>query len=153
MNRRYFVSTDRELLDRNWVHQALEAEHWGWEYTYDIVSRNIDNGLCFGLYARDEVQDTVNGEPVGEPKSTIVQLGFARVITDRVSLSMVCDVVIDLHSRGQGLGKQLMAAVVGHPDVKHTISILGTKDAWGFYEQFGYRGVAQPMMQRPPLKP
>jgi hypothetical protein len=45
-----------------------------------------------------------------------------------------------------------MECILAHPDVKKTITILGTKQAWLFYEKFGFHAPAQPMMQRDPIK-
>jgi len=137
---RLFVSTDQSLIDFAWLHRTLEAEYWGWEYTKEKVQENAAAALCFGIYERFEASETIE------------QLGFARVITDKVSFSFICDVVVDPDMRGQGVGTKLMECIVAHPDVKKTITILGTKQAWLFYEKFGFHAPAQPMMQRDPIK-
>jgi GNAT superfamily N-acetyltransferase len=137
---RTFVSTDQSLIDFAWLHRTLEAEYWGWEYTKEKVQENAAAALCFGIYERFEASED------------IIQLGFARVITDKVSFSFICDVVVDPDMRGQGVGTKLMECIVAHPDVKKTITILGTKQAWLFYEKFGFHAPAQPMMQRDPIK-
>ena len=136
---RTFVSTDQGLIDFEWLHRTLEAEYWGWDYTEEKVKENAANSLCFGLYERYE------------SSGDIIQLAFARVITDKVSFSFICDVVVDRDLRGMGHGTKLMECIVAHPDVKRTISILGTKDAWRFYERFGFKATPQPCMQRDPL--
>jgi GNAT superfamily N-acetyltransferase len=136
---RTFVSTDQGLIDFEWLHRTLEAEYWGWAYTKEKVQENAANALSFGIYERLDPSGTVN------------QLGFARVITDKVSFSFICDVVVDVNRRGEGIGTKLMECIVAHPDVKRTISILGTKDAWRFYERFGFKATPQPCMQRDPL--
>ena len=55
--------------------------------------------------------------------------------------TVVVDVLIDEKYRGRGLGKWLMSCVVDHPNVKNTNSLLGTRDAHGLYEQFGFEPV------------
>lgn len=65
-------------------------------------------------------------------------LGFARVITDHATFSFVTDVFVIEQERGKGLGRQLMQAVVDHPSVGRTISILDTRSAEGLYTRFGY---------------
>jgi ribosomal protein S18 acetylase RimI-like enzyme len=137
---RLFVSTDQNLIDFAWLHRTLEAEYWGWAYTKEKVQENAANALSFGIYERLDPSGTVN------------QLGFARVITDKVSFSFICDVVVDNGRRGEGIGTKLMDCILAHPDVKKTITILGTKQAWLFYEKFGFHAPAQPMMQRDPIK-
>ncbi len=150
---RLFISTDTELLDFPWLYKTLAAEYWGFDYTPEIVRRNALAALPFGVYVRHDALGTYDGDNFAEEKpSWIEQVAFARVITDRVSFSFVCDVVVEPRHRKSGIGTLLMQAVVGHPDVKGTISLLGTKDAWRFYEKFGYRACEQPTMQRDPLK-
>jgi GNAT superfamily N-acetyltransferase len=63
-----------------------------------------------------------------------------------VTFSWICDVIVDEAHRGQGVGKGLMAAVLEHPNVKSTTNLLGTRDAHGLYEKFGF--VRREMMRR-----
>ena len=65
----------------------------------EIVEKSLENSLCFGLYQDDR------------------QLGFARVVTDKVTFAWICDVIIDEDQRGVGLGKWLMECLEEHPDV------------------------------------
>jgi GNAT superfamily N-acetyltransferase len=46
--------------------------------------------------------------------------------------------VVDERHRGRGLGKFLVSCVVAHPQVSGTTCILGTRDAHGLYEKFGF---------------
>ena len=152
---RTFVSTDQSLIDFAWLHRTLEAEYWGWDYTEEKVKENAANSLCFGLYERETNRcHEVPGVPfIVDDPDLIKQLAFARVITDKVSFSFICDVVVDRDLRGMGHGTKLMECIVAHPDVKKTITVLGTKDAYRFYEKLGFHAPAQPMMQHDPLKP
>lgn len=49
--------------------------------------------------------------------------------------------------RSKGLGKWLVSCVTEHPIVKNSTSLLGTLDAHGLYEKYGY--VRFEMMRRP----
>jgi len=87
-----------------------------------VVDRSIDNSLCFGLYDGDE------------------QIGFARVVTDRATFGHLMDVFVLAERRGEGLGKQLVTAVMAHPDLQGLRKFtLHTADAHSLYEQFGFR--------------
>jgi GNAT superfamily N-acetyltransferase len=88
------------------------------------VDRSIDHSLCFGAYDGDE------------------QVGFARVVTDRATFAHLQDVFVVPAHRGRGVGKELMHAVMSHPDLQGLRKFtLHTADAHSLYEQFGFRRV------------
>ena len=60
----YTISTSRERLDLNVIHNFLTQSYWAAGVPMEIVKRAIENSLPFGLYENDR------------------QVGFARVITD-----------------------------------------------------------------------
>jgi GNAT superfamily N-acetyltransferase len=121
------ISTDPARVDRKLVHEILTSSYWAEGIPRDVVDRSIDNSLVFGLY------------------EGLAQIGFARVITDRSTFAYLSDVfVLDSH-RGKGLGKWLMEAVMGHPDLQGLRRwTLATRDAHGLYRQFGFESVAKP---------
>jgi GNAT superfamily N-acetyltransferase len=90
----------------------------------EVVDRSIDNSLCFGAY---------DGER---------QIGFARVVTDGATFAHLMDVFVLSEHRGRGVGKELMRAVMAHPDLQSLRKFtLHTEDAHSLYEQFGFRRV------------
>jgi GNAT superfamily N-acetyltransferase len=127
----YFVSTSADLVDLEFVCASLAGSYWAQQRPRAVVEASLKGSLCFGLY--------------GKPGNR--QVGFARVVTDGATFSWLCDVVIDPGHRGKGLGKFLMASVLGHERVKGTTFLLGTRDAHGLYEKFGF--VRWEMMRRP----
>ena len=65
-------------------------------------------------------------------------MGFARVVTDRARFAWLSDVfVLDGH-RGKGLGVWLVQTVLSHPDLIRARVMLGTMDAQGLYQRFGF---------------
>ena len=72
----YLVSTDREKLDVQAIHEYLTRSTWAKGIRLDIVSSSIENSLNFGVYH--------NGN----------QIGFARLITDYATFAYLCDVYI-----------------------------------------------------------
>ncbi len=127
----YFVSTSADLVDLEFVCAALAGTYWAQHRPRAVVEESLKASLCFGLY-----------ESSGKG-----QVGFARVVTDGATFSWLCDVVIDPGHRGKGLGKFLMASVLGHERTRGTTFLLGTRDAHGLYEKFGF--VRWEMMRRP----
>ena len=144
--KRFFVSTDAALLDHDWIRRSLKAEHWGAKLTDQKIDRSITRSLCFGLY--ENVPDIEGAPAIAIDRR---QRGFARVVTDGATFSSVMDVVVDRDFRGRRLGHMLMDFVVGHPDVRETVCVLGTKDAIGFYKDFRFKPVETFVMQRDPV--
>jgi GNAT superfamily N-acetyltransferase len=130
----YLVSTNEQLLDVGFICRGLNRTYWAEHRTRATVEESIKNSLCFGVYRKEPFE----------------QVGFARVVTDKVTFSWICDVFIEEDSRGSGLGKWLMRCVTDHPIVKSTLNILGTRDAHGLYEKYGF--VRYEMMRRGAIK-
>ena len=122
----YEIATDRRRLDRGYIHDFLSGRsYWAKGIPREVVERSIDHSLCFGLYHRDS------------------QVGFARVITDYATVAYLADIFIDEAHRGAGLGKWLVTTILDHRCLAglRTI-ILGTRDAHGLYERYGFVTVA-----------
>lgn len=130
----FLVSTDPQRLDIGFICRKLNRTYWAAHRTQATVEASIKNSLCFGVYR----------------KEPFAQIGFARVVTDQATFSWICDVFIEEGSRGKGLGKWLMACVTEHPVVQATTSVLGTRDAHGLYEKYGF---ARSEMMRRVAKP
>lgn len=116
----YTISDDRQLLDLNTICTLLQSSYWASERSKEQISKSMKHSLCFGIYG------------------STGQVGFMRVVTDCTVISWVCDVIIHPHHRGAGLGKWIMQYLLAHPEVRHTKMLLGTRDAHGLYEQFGF---------------
>jgi GNAT superfamily N-acetyltransferase len=123
----FTISTDRERLDRDAIHEFLRNSYWAKGIPREVVNRSIENALCFGVYAGDRL------------------VGFARVISDRATFAYLSDVFVLESHRGRGLSKWLMEVVMGHPDLQGLRRwTLATRDAHGLYERFGFRRPANP---------
>lgn len=118
----YLISTDKSLLDLESIHEYLcNQSYWARDRPFDTVRRSVANSLCFGVY---------------EPGKR--QIGFARVVTDRATFAWICDLYVLEAHRGNGLGKALVEAIVGHPDLQGLKRLLlATQDAHALYERYG----------------
>lgn len=117
------ISDDRTRLDMAFVHHALAGAYWSLDRPRAVTERSWANCLCFGLYA-----------PSGE------MAGFARLLTDYATRAHLGDVFIRPESRGQGLGKALIATILAHPELASvTHWTLTTRDAHDLYRPFGFR--------------
>lgn len=128
----YLISTDPALLDIDVVFGYLAHEsYWSTGITREHVERFMQHSLCLGVY------DTSDDPPH--------QIGFARAITDFTTFAYMADVFILAPYRGLGLGKWLVACLLGYPALRDVRKwSLNTRDAHGLYAPFGFRPFAHP---------
>ncbi len=128
----YSISTDPGKLDIPIIHQYLsEQSYWAQNIPLDVVERSVANSLCFGLYHHEK------------------QVGFARLVTDKATFAYLADVFVLEEYRGKGLSKWMMAVIHSHPDLQGLRRwVLGTRDAHGLYEQFGWARLTEAQVYR-----
>jgi GNAT superfamily N-acetyltransferase len=115
------ITTDPSRLDLDVVHGFLATSYWAAGIPRETVERAVRHSLCFGAFDGDQ------------------QVGFARVISDYATYAYISDVFVVPSHRGRGVGKQLMAAIMAHPDLQRLRRwTLFTRDAHGLYRQFGF---------------
>jgi len=130
----YLVSTDPSLLDIDRIHAFLIRSYWAEGVSREDVAHSIKNSIPFGLYLGAE------------------QVGFARVITDFISLAYLADVYVEEAHRGRGLGKLLLRDIMDYPDLQDIRRwLLGTRDAHDLYRKFGFEAPRRPerWMEKP----
>ena len=122
------ISTDKTKLNIDLIHEYLSKEsYWAIDRDIEVVKRSIDNSLCFGLYLENK------------------QIGFARVVSDYAVFAWIMDVFILKDYRGLGYGKKLMNFIMTHEKLQNLQRWgLGTDDAHGLYEQFGFKPLSKP---------
>ena len=122
------ITTDQARVDVDVVHRFLsESAYWALGRSRATVEQSIRNSLCFSVLCEGG------------------QVGFARVVSDRAVFAYLMDVFILPPWRGQGLSKQLMAAILAHPDLQGLrLFLLRTSDAHGLYRQFGFEPIDRP---------
>ena len=121
------VSTDPSRLDLDVIHGFLARSYWAAGIPRKVVERALRHSLCFGAYEGGR------------------QVGFARVVTDSATYAYVSDVFVLPSHQGRGVGKQLMAAIMGHPDLQGLRRWnLFTRDAHRLYRQYGFGDARHP---------
>lgn len=126
----YLVSDDKSLLQLPVICGFLARSYWASNRSEATIRKAVENSVCYGLYRGD------------------AQVGFARIVTDGATVYYLCDVYIDERERGKGLGKKLVAAIVR--EYEGIPGLLGTRDAHGLYEQYGFRKEPERFMRRTP---
>ncbi len=126
------LDDDRDRVDADAVHRYLsEQSYWARGCSRETVTRTIrEAARVVGLY--DGAR----------------QIGFARVLSDGVKISHLCDVYVLPAYRGQGLGIELVREAVENGPHANLTWTLKTKDAHGLYERFGFRAPNEGIMER-----
>jgi 8-oxo-dGTP diphosphatase len=117
----YLLSFDKERLQLNIIEIFLKNQtYWAKERNLETIRLSVQNSVCLGIYNKG------------------VQVGFARLVTDKATFAWLCDVIVDEKSRGKGLGVWLVEAACRYCD-QHGIqqSLLATRDAHELYERYG----------------
>ena len=115
------VSYDHDDLDLPLICEFVVLSYWGKGRRAEDIVRSIEASRIVGLYDGD------------------AQVAFARIMSDGVFSAFLYDVFIVAHRRGEGLANTLIQAVMDHPELTTVTGwMLGTKDAHGLYERFGF---------------
>jgi GNAT superfamily N-acetyltransferase len=124
----YIITTDKSLLSAEAAHAWLSTEsYWSKDIPLEVAKQAFDNSYVIGILH--------NGQ----------QVGYARLVTDYATFAWLADVyVLEMH-RGKGLSKKMMAVIMEQDWVKKLRNIgLGTLDAQGLYQQFGFKNHEHP---------
>lgn len=123
----YIISTDNKLLDTQKIWSLLTDCFWSKDIPIEYVARFIKHSLCFGVYTKD-----------------YQQVGFGRVISDYTTYAYVCDVIIELKYRRQGLATALIKEMLKHPELQglKTWSLVSTKEARKIYQDNGFAPIS-----------
>jgi GNAT superfamily N-acetyltransferase len=126
----YQASADPTRLDLERVHRWLSTDaYWALGRSRETVARSIAGSAAFGVYRPGD----------------LVQVAFARVITDNATFAWLCDVYVDPAERGRGLAGWLVAAIrddLASQGVRRML--LATVDAHGLYARVGFNPLANP---------
>jgi GNAT superfamily N-acetyltransferase len=130
------LDDDRDRIDVDAVHHYLSNEaYWARGRSRQEVEQTVAEATrVVGLYAGNR------------------QVGFARVISDGVHVSHLCDVYVLRGYRGRGLGAELVREAVENGPHARLNWTLATKDAHGFYQRFGFSAPDDRLMERRPSR-
>ncbi len=129
----YFIKSGRDEMQIEDIKSLLEQTYWANMRDIETIKKSIDNSLCYGAFLKE------NGK----------QIGFSRVITDYATTYYICDVIVDEHYRGMGIGKALLDAIHDNKEVSSLRGILATRDAHEFYRRYGFQDGGNIYMGKP----
>jgi ribosomal protein S18 acetylase RimI-like enzyme len=131
------LDDDRGRIDVDAVHAFISTEsYWGLGRERELVVRTVvGSARVLGLYRDGE------------------QIGFARAVSDGVTLAYLADVYVLAAYRGQNLGYELVREIVEN-SFGGVRWMLNTADAQGLYEKLGFseEKPPYPLMERAPRR-
>jgi GNAT superfamily N-acetyltransferase len=128
----YLITDDKDRINRQVVLDFLAQSYWASKRPAERILISIENSHCYGVYHKDQ------------------QIGFARVVTDEATVFYLCDVFVLSEYQGQGIGKKLIEIITSSKKYEWMTGILGTLDAHGLYEQYGFQKDSDRFMRRMP---
>jgi len=122
------ITTDLARIDLDRVHAWIARKrHWAGKMPRGVFERAVRGSLCFAALERGAT------------------IGFCRVISDRATFAYLSDMFVDPARRGRGVGKAIMAVIMGHPELKALrLWLLVTADAQGLYARHGFCALGAP---------
>ncbi|HEX7537130.1 MAG TPA: GNAT family N-acetyltransferase [Dermatophilaceae bacterium] len=118
----YVLTSESSRVDVGRVHGWLSQEsYWAEGRERAVVERSIAGSRPYSVYCQEQ------------------QAAFARVVTDGATFAWICDVFVDEHHRGRGLGTWLVDSIVeDHADLGVQRFLLATRDAHEVYRRCGF---------------
>lgn len=138
----FLVSTDPSLIPLQALNAAFASDDLYWAKSLPTTSEMqdmLESSLCFGLYSPTDDSAGANDEGTEVEASSPALIGFARLITDRVTFAYLTDVYVLEAWRGRKLGEWLVGCVqelLGEmPCLRRVMAILGDREMARFYEK------------------
>ena len=128
----YELDDDRNRLDRAAVHAFLTGAYWALGRSRELNDQLIDDSArVVAVYTGD------------------AQVGYARAVSDGVTIAYLADVYVLEDHRGRGLGVELVRFLVEEgplADVRKWL--LHTRDAHSLYQRFGFAEPDERLLER-----
>lgn len=124
------VKNGIENMDFEKVTKMLSNSFWSPEIKIDEVKKGaINSSLVVGVFFNEKVQ-----------------IGYARVISDKTRFAYITDVYIDENFRKKGIGEKIINYILTHEELKDVYQwLLITRDAHGVYNKVGFNPVTRPL--------
>lgn len=132
---RYEFDDDPVRIDRDTIWSFLsEHAYWGRWRSREVVDQQVANSWrVVGAYVRE----------------TGTMVGFARAISDGVSIAYLADVFVTHDHRRRGLGLRLVRSMIEDGPGRHFRWMLHTADAHGLYAKLGFGTPDHTYLERP----
>jgi len=117
-----------EAMDFEKVTDMLSKAYWSIDIGIEEVIKGARNStLVAGAFA--------NG----------IQVGYSRVVSDKIRFAYICDVIVDKNYRKNGVGQRMIQGIQHHEELKDVYRwLLVTEDAQKFYAKSGFKPLSHP---------
>ena len=120
------IETDLARFDMDRIIPFIQSSYWGAGRAAADIHRAFTASALVGLFDGDQ------------------QIGMARAVSDGVFSAFIYDLFVFEEHRGHGHGRRLLEALFNHPDLRDVTGwMLGTRDAHGLYEKYGFAQVSE----------
>lgn len=117
------INADKDSRHIDDIQRMLSKVFWSPGITRNEILKGIKNSALV----------------VGAYMETGQQIGFLRVVSDKVRFAYLMDVVVHENYRRQGIGQKMVRFALFHPELKDVYQwLLGTLDAHGVYKKLGF---------------
>ena len=132
------LSSHSEDLHISAIQKMLSKVYWSPNITENEIVKGIKNSaLAVGAYIE-------SGD----------QIGFLRIVSDKVRFAYMMDVVVREDYRRQGIGRKMVDYALAHPELRDVYQwLLITADAHGVYERCGFEALKNPERWMSIMKP
>jgi ribosomal protein S18 acetylase RimI-like enzyme len=127
--RGYVIDDDIDAVDFKRVTDWLAGSYWSSRISRAEVEKGARNSsLVVGAYNSDGVQ-----------------VGYARVASDKTRFAYIMDVFVDPEHRRKGLAGAMTTFALAHPEHRDVYQwLLATHDAQHVYEKVGFKSLEHP---------
>jgi predicted acetyltransferase len=116
-----------ENMDFNKVTEMLSEAIWSKGIKEDEIKQGaVNSALVIGAFCNN------------------VQVGYARVISDKTRFAYIADVYVDENYRHHGIAKNMMLHILSHESLKDVYQWLLRSAASELYEKVGFVPVSEP---------
>jgi ribosomal protein S18 acetylase RimI-like enzyme len=125
----YHLKSGFQAMDFVKVTEMLTTAFWCKGIKIDEVKRGaLNSALVVGAFLRSGIQ-----------------IGFARVISDKTRFAYILDVIVDEAYQRIGVGQSMMKYILSSPELKDVYQwFLVSSTARGVYRKVGFRELSNP---------
>jgi ribosomal protein S18 acetylase RimI-like enzyme len=116
------------------------------EMDFDRVTAMLAKAFwCEGIGKEEVLKGARNSALVVGVFFGNLQIGYARVISDKTRFAYLLDVIVDEEYRYNGVGQYMVRSILDHPELSDVYQwMLITKDAHELYRKMGFSEVSRP---------